>query len=55
MVVGPPTAEGHRSAIFPANEQHTLHHVEVDDDFADLAADELHSRLKDHLGRAPSS
>lgn len=55
MVVAPPTAEGHRAVIFPAHVEHRLHSVEVGDDFADLSADELHNRLKEHLGKASSS
>lgn len=54
MVVRPGTPEGHISAIFPAIEEHSLHHLEVSDDFASLPADELHIRLRAHLA-GPSS
>ena len=55
MVIGPATAEGYRVAIFPAHEEHSLNHVEVSDDFASLSADELHTRLEDHLRHAAST
>jgi hypothetical protein len=55
MVVLPATAEGYRTAIFPALKEHSLHRVEVSDDFAGLSATELHDRLEDHLRNAAST
>ena len=43
------TPEGPVCAIFPAQENHSLHHLEVPDDFGSLSADELHVRLRAHL------
>jgi hypothetical protein len=49
MVVRPASAEGYRSTIFPVHEDHSLHRLEVSDEFADLPPQELHLRLKEHL------
>jgi hypothetical protein len=54
MVVGPPTPEGHSTAIFPVEEGHALHRLEVPDEYGSLKADEFHARLKEHLGTTPS-
>jgi hypothetical protein len=55
MVVRPPTPEGHSTAIFPVEEGHTLHRLEVPDEYGSLQADELHQRLKEHVGRSLST
>jgi hypothetical protein len=53
MVVRPPTPEGHGTAIFPVQDGHALHRLEVPDEYGSLPADELHQRLKEHLGGSP--
>ena len=53
MVVKPPTPEGHSTAIFPVQEGHALHRLDVPDEYRSLEADELHRRLKEHLGATP--
>ena len=55
MVVKPPTPEGHSTAIFPVEEGHALHRLEVPDEYGSLQADEFHQRLKEHLGESPSA
>jgi hypothetical protein len=55
MLVKLPTPEGHSTAIFPVEEGHALHRLEVPDEYGSLPADELHSRLKEHLGESPSA
>jgi hypothetical protein len=55
MVVEPPTPEGHSTAIFPIEEGHKLHRVDVPDQYGSLQADDLHQRLKEHLAGSPSS
>ena len=53
MVVKPPTPEGHSTVLFPVHEGHALHRLEVPDEYGSLQADELHRRLKEHLGTVP--
>jgi hypothetical protein len=53
MVVGDSTDGGPVCAIFPAEETHFLHHLEVPDEFGSLSADELHTRLQAHLATLP--
>lgn len=55
MLVKPPTPEGRSTAIFPVQEGHVLHRLEVPDEYGSLESDELHSRLKEHLGTAAST
>ena len=55
MVVRPPYTEGHGTAIFPVENRHALRRIEVPDEYGSLASDELHSRLKAHLGGSPST
>lgn len=49
MRVDGPTPDGVSAGIAPAHESHVLHQVEVTDDFASLAPDELHRRLEEHV------
>jgi hypothetical protein len=53
--VKPPTPEGHSTAIFPVQQGHVLHRLEVPDEFGSLQPDELHRRLKEHLGSTASA
>jgi hypothetical protein len=55
MVVRPPTSEGYSTVIFPAEEGHVLHRLEVPDELGSLEAGELHRRLNEHLGATPSA
>lgn len=55
MVVQPPTPEGHSTAIFPVEDGHALHKLDVPDAYGSLQADELHRRLNEHLGTTPSA
>jgi hypothetical protein len=55
MVVKPPTPEGHTTAIFPVEEGHALHRLEVPDEYGSLRADEFHLRLKERLGTTGST
>jgi hypothetical protein len=55
MMVRPPTPEGHSTAIFPAEEGHVLHRLDVPDAYGSLQADEFHQRLQEHLGGSPSA
>jgi hypothetical protein len=55
MVVKPPTPEGHSTAIFPVEEGHVLHRLDVPNEYGSLQADEFHRRLKEHLEGSPSA
>ncbi len=56
MVVEPAHAgRAQHSHLFPLRKAHKLHRVEVPDEYGSLQADELHQRLKEHLGGSTSS